>query len=179
LAWAGAGAWLLAAAVAAGAGRRLWLARRSAEAAAFAAITLLCCLAAGRSSAWGVALLGHGTPSGLMVLHRQRTLGALAALLPVAFALVGCYGTASPWLARRWRARVSWTLAVPPLFLSSSFLLLALYETARLVGGGAALDELGRWTELCLAAALTTYAWLAHQRLRRATTPVLPALGAA
>jgi hypothetical protein len=177
-AWLLMAGWIGATAGAAAAARQLWLAGRSSDAAVLGALTLLCCLAAGRSSAWGVAVLGSSTPSGLLVLQRQDSLQTAANLLPAAFALVACYGAACPWIARR-RRGIPPGLPIPPLFLTSSFLLLALYEPARIIVHGTAVEDFGRWPELCLALALATFARLIQQRTRRATTPVLPALGTA
>jgi len=177
LGWLAIAAWLAATALAAASARQLWLAGRTCEAAGYAALTLLSALAAGQASSWGVPLLGADTPSGLVVLHRQEA--DFAALLPALFGILGCYGAAAPWLARRRPATELTRLAVPPLFLSSSFLLLAVYELVRLVAHGATIDALGRWPELCLALALATFGRLTQQRLRRARTPVLRPLGAA
>jgi hypothetical protein len=174
--WVATAAWLAATLLAGGATRQLWLARRTREAWVFGALTVLCCLAAGRATSWGVDVLGKDTPSGLIALHRQGSLAAVAALLPALFAVVGCYGAAAPWVATA-RARIA--LAVPPLFLSSSFLLLTGYEALRLVVHSRTLDAFGLWPELCFAAAVGTFARLAQQRVRRACTPVLPALGVA
>jgi hypothetical protein len=177
--WVAMAAWLAAALLAGAATRQLWLARRSRDVWVFGALTALCCLAAGRASSWGVDVLGEDTPSGLIALNRQGSLAAVAALLPALFALVGCYGAAAPWLAAG-RARIALRrLAVPPLFLSSSFLLLTGYEALRVVVHSRTLDTFGLWPELCFAVALATFARLTQQRVRRACTPVLPALGVA
>lgn len=154
LAWLAVAAWIAAGAFAAASSRQLWMAHRDRDVAGFAALTLLCGLVAGQT-------------------HRQPALENLAALLPALLAVIGCYGAVAPWLARRRRPSELMRLAVPPLFLSSTFLMLAVYEAVHAVVPGATVDAFRRWPELCLALAVATFARLTQQRLRRASTPVL------
>jgi hypothetical protein len=181
LTWLAVAAWVAATTVGAASARELWRARRDRDVVGYGAFTLLCGVVAGQLSSWGVTLLGQDAPTGLVLLHRQQdaALGDLGALAPALFLVVGCYGAVAPWLARRRGGQPSelTRLTVPPLFLSSAFLLLAGWEAVRIVLPGATIEALGRWPELCLPLALATFARLTHQRLRRASTPVMPALG--
>lgn len=178
LAWLAVAAWVAAAALAAATARELWRARRDAAFVGYAALTVLCGFAAGQLSSWGVPLLGQDAPSGLLLLNREQALDEAAVLLPALFGILGCYGAAAPWIARRrGRAATEVTrLAVPPLFLSSAFLLVALYEGVRVAVGGAAVEAFGVWPQLCLPTAVAAFARLTQQRLSRASAPVLPAL---
>lgn len=112
-----------------------------------------------------------------MMQGRLSTGGAMADPL---LALAGAYGALAPWVVRRLRGGTATELqrlVVPPLFLSSAFLVVLAYEVARLaLPHHATVWRFGTWPEVCLALSLPGFALLTHQRLRRASTPVLPLL---
>jgi hypothetical protein len=98
-------------------------------------------------------------------------------LLKFAMIGVGLYGFAMPLLRRLGflAGRPRFELAIPPLFLSSAFFVLAAYQLGRLVlfprgffgvEPNGTLTRFGEWPEFCLSLAFAAYAFLVWRRLQ-------------
>jgi hypothetical protein len=185
LEWGQFGLFLAAAAFGALAVRTLRAARRRREAIAFCVFVLGCMLVAGEEISWGQRILGLETPDPLVEANIQGELNVHNVSLvriSLKFALIGLalYGFFMPWLLRMGALRLGprlW-LTVPPLFLTSSFLVLAAYNIGRLVFFPSGffgveqqftLGRYGEWPELCLSLALALYAFLVWRQLRPAS----------
>jgi hypothetical protein len=120
--------------------RELALQRMPAWSLAYLVLAACCVFVVGEALAWGQRILGFGTPEALREINHQRettvhNVGWLQDGFNVVLLIAGLYGLAVSWLTRagrlpRWREfRV---LAVPPLFLSSAFLVLVGYKARAL-----------------------------------------------
>jgi hypothetical protein len=159
-----------------------WSVRGGKEALVLSLFVLGCLVVAGEEISWGQRILGLETPELLEGTNVQGEFNAHNVLevrtgLKFAMIGVGLYGFVAPWLVRMraWRPGPRLELAVPPLFLSSSFLVLAGYNLGRLaffpqgffgVEENLTLGRFGEWPELCLAFALAFYALLIWRRSR-------------
>jgi len=145
---------------------RLSRGRRVTLALAFGALACCCLLAAGEEISWGQRIFGLDTPSGLERANRQRELNVHnVESVERGFALTliaaSLYGLAAPWLLRRP------LLVVPPVFLSSAFLVTFTYVVGRLLffpHPEYDLAKYSEWPELCFAAALAGFAFLGWRR---------------
>jgi hypothetical protein len=145
---------------------------------------LACLLAAGEEIDWGQREFGWGVPRTIAALHHLGATTLHTGVVPTlnaALLATGGYGLVVPWLmrrsARRGQARELARMVVPPLFLSSAFLVVFAYGAAGVALAGhphAGIGRLGEWPGLCLAFSLSSFALLNQQRLRRVRTPVLP-----
>lgn len=156
--------------------RRWW------HAAAYAVLALGCFAAAGEEISWAQRVLGLETPEPLRESNEQKeiTLHNLASV-NVAFRIVmvfaGLYGSLLAWLLRATvsdRREELLDLYVPPLFLTSSFAVLAVYRLARFAfftDPGPMISGFGEWPETSLALGLMLFAALNWHRL----SPVPPA----
>lgn len=148
-------------------------------AAAYAMLAIGCMFVAGEEISWGQRILGIETPENLQELNRQGELGVhnvgtLETIFQLTLLVAGLYGSAGVWLIRsRWQRSESRMLAllVPPVFLSSFFLLVFLHRLVRFtvpnVTDVTAFVKFGEWPELCFASALATFCALNLRRLRR------------
>jgi hypothetical protein len=159
-----------------------WSVRRGREALVLSLFVLGCLVVAGEEISWGQRLLGLETPDlleGTNVQDELNVHNVLEVRTGLKFAMIGLglYGFVVPWLVRMrgWRRGPRLELAVLPLFLSSTFLVLAGYNLGRLaffprgffgVEENLTLGRFGEWPELCLAFALSVYALLVWRRLQ-------------
>jgi hypothetical protein len=141
-----------------------------------------CVFVVGEELAWGQRILEFGTPESLREINHQgettvHNVGWLQDAFNVVLLIAGLYGLAVPWLAST--ARLPWrrefgVLAIPPLFLSSAFLVLLGYKALRftlLQDPRYPIVKSGELAELCLPAALVTML-LVRRRLRDAPAPL-------
>jgi hypothetical protein len=160
--------------------RRRWRAGERGLACLFFVFAVGCFFLAGEEISWGQRIIGFGTPESLRGANLQEEANlhdvsvARLAFKFVAIA-IGLCGALLPWLPYvRTRAKAS---VVPPLFLTSAFLVLCGYNVGRLVffpegffGGGEknfVVGRFGEWPELCLAYALAAFAFLSWRALAR------------
>jgi hypothetical protein len=161
------------------------LARRRMPAWSLAYLVLAagCVFVVGEELAWGQRILGFGTPESLREVNHQRettvhNVGWLQDAFNVVLLIAGLYGLVVSWLAStarlpRWRGFRA--LAVPPLFLSSAFLVLLGYKALRftlLQDPRYPIVKSGELAELCLPAALVVMMLLVRRRLRDAPAPL-------
>jgi hypothetical protein len=117
------------------AARALWEGRRP-HALAYFAVAAGCIFVAGEEVSWGQRILGLQTPETLAEINRQDEL-TLHNIDDVRVALkfvligLGLAGFALPWLLRR-RGSPAYSF-MPPLFMTSAFLVVAAYNLTRLV----------------------------------------------
>jgi hypothetical protein len=150
---------------------------------AYLALAAGCVFVVGEELAWGQRILGFGTPESLREINHQgettvHNVGWLQDAFNVFLLVAALYGFAVSWLARagrlpRWREFRM--LAVPPLFLSSAFLVLFGYKAVRftlLQEPRYAVVKAGELAELCMPAALLVMMLLVRRRLRDAPAPV-------
>ena len=149
---------------------RLGRQSRLAVALAFGGLALCCLFAAGEEISWGQRIFGIDTPDRLERLNRQEELNVHDlrrvergfALTLIAASL---YGVLAPLLSRKPR------LWVPPVFLSSAFLVTFAYVSGRLLFFPQPEYDLAKsseWPELCFAGAFAVFAWLGWRRARPA-----------
>jgi hypothetical protein len=187
LEWGQFGLFLVAVVMGALAVWRFATAGRRNEAIAFVIFVLGCILVAGEEISWGQRILGLETPDVLMDANVQaelntHNLSAVRIGLKFAMIGVGLYGFVVPWVLRVRESQLGprLGLAVPPLFLTSSFLMLAAYNLGRLVffpsgffgvEQNYTLGRFGEWPEFCLSLALALYASLIWRRSRPEEAP--------
>jgi hypothetical protein len=159
-------------------GRRLLASKRHLPAALFFVFALGCFGIAGEEIAWGQRLFDYDTPDALEEINEQRettvhNIGTVQNGVNLIFALVGLYGSLGAWFLRlrrpQWSLRPDVDLLIPPLFLTSCFLIVFGYKTLRYLffrESGFTVTKLGEWPELCLAFAFAAYSFLTLRRLR-------------
>ena len=109
---------------------------RRAHSLAYLVLAAGCFFVAGEEVSWGQRIFGLETPESLAEVNRQDEL-TLHNIDDVRVALkffligLGLAGFALPWLLRR-RAS-AWYRFMPPLFMTSAFLVVAAYNLTRLV----------------------------------------------
>jgi cbb3-type cytochrome oxidase subunit 3 len=179
LEWLQVGCWVGTAIFAVLCARELTGRRMPAWRLAYLALAAGCVFVIGDELAWGQRILGFGTPESVREINHQgettiHNIGGLQTAFNVALLIAGLYGLAVSWLAgtgrlQRWREfRV---LAVPPLFLSSAFLVLFGYKALRFTlfqEPRYPVVRAGELPELCLPAALVVMMLLVRRRLRDA-----------
>lgn len=155
---------------------RLVRSRRWWYAGAYAVLALGCFASAGEEISWAQRVLGLETPEALRESNEQEeiTLHNLASV-NVAFRIImvfaGLYGSVLAWLLRATvsdRYEELLDLYVPPLFLTSSFAVLAVYRLARFAfftDPGPMISGFGEWPETSLALGLMLFAALNWHRL--------------
>ena len=127
---------------------------------------------AGEEISWGQRIVGWGTPEVLENKQHETTIHNaphVISLFNLALLGIGLAGATLPWLARRNALRWIWRPLVPPLFLTSAFLVLFAYKSFRLTvypRPGFTAVRYGEWSELCLAGAFAFWAYLALRRSR-------------
>jgi hypothetical protein len=160
---------------------RTFLGRRDAFRGAACLIFAIGCLfIAGEEIAWGQRLLEFETSSALKEVNTQgaetvHNVDALQRPFQGALLLIGLYGMVIPCAlcfsrVRRLVAARARQLdfLVPPIFLTSSFLVLAVHKLILAAGfdDTAHNQFYGEAEELVLAFALAVFAWLGWRRLR-------------
>jgi len=139
-------------------------------AVAFAGLACCCAFAAGEEISWGQRVFDLETPSRLEAINRQRELtvhNVAEAERGFLFVFVAgsLYGLVAPWLVSRRR------MLVPPVFLSSAFLVTFAYAAGRTFLFPHPTYELAKyseWPEFCFAFALSAFAVLSWRTARRA-----------
>jgi hypothetical protein len=150
----------------------------------FLALALGCFFVAGEEIAWGQRILDTPTPEALREINRQQettlhNIGGLQAAFNVLQMLLGLYGSLGAWLAGTWAhgwLRRHANLLLPPLFLSSAFLIIFLYRLVRLTlfppPTAYTIWQYAEWPECCLALALAAFTLLTLRN--RLPTPMRP-----
>lgn len=180
--WATVAGFATAAAFAAVAGRTLLRSGRRVPAIAYFVFAVCCLVVVGEEISWGQRILGFGTPEPLADVNTQDTttvhnLDSLEEPFKGAQLLIGLYGALGacavrliPRAATRLRLpREKIDLFFPPLFLTSSFLVLAVVQLA--IASGA--DDpphnkfYGEFAEFTLAFGVAAFALLGWRRLTR------------
>jgi hypothetical protein len=148
--------------------------------AAFLIFAIGCLFVAGEEIAWGQRLLGFETSSLLREVNTQESttvhnIGSLQRPFQGVLLVIGLCGTIVPWalcLGRPTRLVAArpqkLDFLVPPIFLTSSFLVLAVHKLILVAGfdDSAHNQFYGETEELVLAFALAVFAWLGWRRLR-------------
>jgi hypothetical protein len=178
---------LLAAVVAAvGVARRLRSAGQHRIALLWALFAVGCFVIAGEEVAWGQRILGLETPEALdevnhqgqITVHNIRKVQDGVNLVFIAAGIYGCVSAVVVRGRRRPGERGPLELLTPPLFLSSLFLIVVGYKSARLLFLHEArfiVVKYGEYVEACLAAAFLAFAWYTLRLLdRRAQEPAVP-----
>jgi len=171
--WATAVAFLVTSVLAGLLARGLWRQRRRKYAVLFACFTLACFLAAGEEISWGERLFGFAGPDSVRDANVQaeltfHNLGGVFHFYLLGQLAVGLYGSLGPLIVHRRthrRPTLRASLLMPPLFLSSGFLLLALHRLSRDYGH-VPVTRIGEWAELCVACALAFFVGLNVRRIR-------------
>jgi hypothetical protein len=115
---------------------RGWRGGRRRHALAYLVLAAGCIFVAGEEVSWGQRIFGLETPETLAEINRQDEL-TLHNIDDVRTALkffligLGLAGFALPWLLRRRGS--PWYSLMPPLFMTSAFLVVAAYNLTRLV----------------------------------------------
>jgi hypothetical protein len=144
---------------------------------AYGGFAVCCFFVAGEELNWGQRLFGFETPELFREISREDEVkvhdaGKALDLFIAAQAVVGAYGSLGAWLIHL-RGRAPAALFVPPLFLTSAFLVGFAWRAA---GPLVPDDNLysviyGEWSELCLAFGLAAFAALNFRRLARQRDP--------
>ena len=137
-------------------------------------LALLCVFIAGEEISWGQRLLGLETPESIKEVNRQGEIGVHNVFgIEMAFSVMlltgGLFGTVAPWWPRvRAALGPGADRYVPPLFLTSFFLLVLGHRALRLsyedFGDIYVFVHLGEWAELCFASGLLIFALLNLRR---------------
>ena len=159
----------------------LLIARRLIRTQPMYALLYLCLAAglffvAGEEIAWGQMVIGFDTPEELAAFNYKgelsvHNISSLVVAFNVAKLAVGAYGAFAiwslPWL-RRGRGLEHVDLLVPPLFLTSPFLVVIAARIGRwTVFRGDTPVGYGEFEELCLYLGMTIFTFLVWRRLRR------------
>jgi hypothetical protein len=163
--WLSAAAFAAIAALAVVCAHRLRKRALIVQSLAYACLAVVAFIASGEEISWGQRVLGIETPEAVREenLQEELTLHNVSFIFPlyvVGMVLVGLYGSLGSWLVYRvfsLRSSLNARLFVPPLFLSSAFLLLVLYRGARLIAPSV---RFGEWCEFCVAAAAAVFVLL-------------------
>jgi hypothetical protein len=150
---------------------RLWRARQHVLGGLYLAFTAGCLFITGEEVSWGQRIFDWDTPESLERLNHQgettvHNIGGVMGFTNGTMLLMGAVGAVAPWLAYRWRNRLprdTVRLLVPPLFLTTAFLILFAYKAVRFTlfqDPQSATVSFGEWPELCLAYALGAFALL-------------------
>jgi hypothetical protein len=173
LEWAQFACWAAAAPAAGVVGATLARRRRWVLTCAWLVLTVGCVGAAGEEISWGQRVIGFETPESLVDANEQNevtlhNLSSAHAMFRISMLVVGLYGSVGAIAVRWWsrRATSPWAdLLFPPPFLTSAFLVLALYRGARILllpEPGPRVSGYGEWPETCLAlgvVAFTVLVW--------------------
>ena len=147
-------------------------------AAAYLAVALGAFVVAGEEISWGQRVFGVETPESLEELNRQGEIGVhnifgVETIFNLGLLAAGFYGSLCAW-AIRTRERPgssALTLLVPPLFLTTCFLLVFLHRLVRFtvpdVTDITAFVKFGEWPELCFAVGVASFCALNLRELRR------------
>lgn len=150
-------------------------------AALFAMFTLAMFFCAGEEISWGQRVLGLETPESILESNKQKELnlhnvGNTLTYMRLVM-LTGSAAGASAWLVNR-KLRLERfipradELFVPPLFLSSAFLVMVCYRLFRYATpnwSNFTIVHLAEWPEFCFAFGLAAFSYLIARRLK--TTP--------
>jgi len=187
LEWGEVAAWGLVVAFASMISRRLWATDQRLPALLYALLAFGAIFVMGEEVSWGQRIFRIDTPAALRAENEQgeTTLHNLRGIhleYRVALFLVGAYGSVLVYAARGW-VRERWPAAcdlfLPPLFLTSPFLVQAAYRGVRLFWLNEPITYLwgfGEWPELCMPAAIAAFSCL---NLRRAAAGAPAAAAAA
>ena len=143
----------------------------------FLGLAAACVVIAGEEIAWGQRILGLETPAAIEEINDQdeltvHNIGLLLYVFNIGMLVVSLYGSLVPWVADRFAGRMPgwWRRCfVPPRALLTAFGLAAVFRIVRLTivrHSGFTITKWGEWTELCLAVALASFAYLVWRRSR-------------
>lgn len=160
-------------------GVRLWRSGSRVPALLWFAFTLGCVFVTGEEVSWGQRIFHWRTPESFRAINRQgeTTLHNIRTVLNGVNAVLlvgGLYGAAGWLVIERYRRKGrsldrAW-LFVPPVFLSSAFLVVFIYKLSRLTvlrTSKYTIVRLGEFAEICFAFGLAAFAFLVSSRLRR------------
>lgn len=161
---------------------RRWGDRHLIQALVYASAAIGLFFVAGEEIAWGTRLMALETPEWLREINLQEEVtlhNVEGVLFWFNMVLLGTalYGMVADPL--NWRTRIAerWShgraLFVPPFFLVSAFGVMAVLRIYRLIVGGPSqytVTKLIEWAEMCYAAAVVWFVWLALRALRAART---------
>lgn len=149
---------------------------RSRVALAYAVFAAACFFVFGEELSWGQRLFGFGTPESLQELNNQdevtlHNVVEVRVLMKFFLIFLGLAGAVLPWLFRLRGSR--WAAFMPPLFATSTFLLIFGYNATRMIffpegffgwEENHLVGKYGEWPETCLAVLTAGFAWLAWRR---------------
>ncbi len=182
LEWSQAAVWAVAAVFAAIVAWRLAAGRRPIFAALWLLLAVGCFGSAGEEISWGQRVFAFETPDRLREANEQdeitvHNLASVNTLFRLTMLFAGLYGSLLTIGVRWWdRGRHAATvdLLFPPLFLTTAFLVLAGYRSARIMffpDPGPIISGYGEWAETCLAFGIMAFTLLVWRRARMGTGP--------
>ena len=184
--WATVAGFATAAAFGALGGLKLLRYAARAPAVAYLLFAAGCFLVAGEEISWGQRILDFGTPEHLTEINTQdqtnlHNIDPLEKPFKLAQLLIGLCGTVGVWAVRvvPWTARKlrlpqgKVDLFIPPLFLTSSFLVVAVVQLAIAAGADDPPHNqfYGELAEFTLSFGLAAFALLSWRRLRALVMP--------
>jgi hypothetical protein len=139
----------------------------------YAVFAAACFFVTGEELSWGQRLLDFGTPEAIRERNNQdevtlHNIVEVRVLFKFFLIALGIAGAVLPWVLRLRGSR--WATLMPPLFTTTTFLLLFGYNAARLVffpqgffgwEENFRVGKYGEWPETCLAYLTAGFAWLA------------------
>ena len=151
--------------------RRLARAGARRAAVAYLLFGLGCLFVTGEELDWGQRLLGYATPERLLEINESQITSAhnirgVSGLFIAAQLGAGLCGSVGAWIVN-WRFPGAGRLFVPPLFLTSSFLVVLVWRGIGPIVPNENLYSViyGEWAELCLGYGLALLAALNWRRL--------------
>lgn len=151
-------------------------------AALFAMFALMMFFCAGEEISWGQRILGLETPESILESNKQKELnlhnvGNTLTYMRLVM-LAGSAAGASAWLVNR-KLRIERfipradELFIPPLFLSSVFLVMVVYRLFRYATptlSNFTIVHLAEWPEFCFTFGLAAFSYLIARRLKSTPT---------
>lgn len=180
LEWGQAAAWAVAAVLAGVVAWRLASHRRWILAVLWLVLALGCIASAGEEISWGQRVFDLETPDRLEEANEQdeitlHNLSSVHTLFRLTMLVAGLYGSLLAVGVRWWdRGRHAETvdLLLPPLFLTTFFLIMTGYRSVRIMffpDPGPIISGYGEWAETCLAVGIMAFSLLVWRRLPMAT----------
>ena len=158
--------------------RRLAALRETRFAVAYGVLAVGLVFICGEEISWGQRILGVETPESLEELNGQgeigvHNIGTIETIFQLGLLTAGAYGSFGAWYLRSRRRELGprvLALFVPPLFLSSFFLVLFAHRLVRFTVPVATdvttFVKIGEWPELCFASVIAIFCALNLRSLK-------------
>lgn len=144
-------------------------------------VAAACLFIAGEEISWGQRILGFHTPDELAEINRQgeaniHNIKSIQDALNYGFLIAAVYGVAVPWAYRQrfGPPENNARFLLPPLFLTSAFLILGGYKLLRLTlipRGRYTITKYGEWVEFLFTYALLAFAAVTMRLVRNERNP--------